>query len=454
MNARYLMVLALVLTVEVSWAQAPAPKKKPAAAPATPGKTKQAGKAAPAPNKANAAKTAPAAKKSSAPATPKDAAAKFDSVMTEWKALLAKLRELRMQYATKQPADQGPIEAEYERMVDEGEQLEQQLISAAEDALSTKSSQQDAAGKFLAQLLKSRVLHDDYESALPIAKTLIDNGYDNSRIYNYAGLAAFCAGDFDDARKWLDEGDRHAVLDVDSKQFLRHFDQYKKLWEKEQEIRAEEKKADDLPRVLLKTSKGDITVELFENEAPNTVANFIHLVQKGFYDGTVFHRVMAGFMAQGGDPEGTGTGGPGYMIPDEQDLPDHRNHFRGSLSMANSGPSSGGSQFFIMFRPSGPAAGVDLNGRHAVFGRVIKGFDVLAKLRRTYSEKNEPNGAKPDKLIEATVLRKRDHDYVPRKLGDPVADADEDTGDAATTKDGAQDDNKKRDAKGGDAKSP
>lgn len=450
MNTRYLLVLALILTVDVSWAQVPAPKKKAATAPATPGKTKQAGKSAPAPGKANTAKTAPATKKAGAPAAPKDAAENFESVMTEWKALLAKLRDLRMQYATKQPADQPPIEEEYQRLVDEGEQLEQQVISAAEAALSTESSQKEAAGKFLSQLLKNRVLHDDYENALPIAKTLIDNGYDNSRIYNYAGLAAFCAGDYDDARKWLDEGDRHAVLDVDAKQFLRHFDQYKKLWDKEQEIRAEEKKADDLPRVLLKTSKGDITVELFENEAPNTVANFIHLVQKGFYDGTVFHRVMAGFMAQGGDPEGTGTGGPGYTIPDEQDLPDRRNHFRGSLSMANSGPQSGGSQFFIMFRPSGPAAGVDLNGRHAVFGRVIKGFDVLAKLRRTYNEKNEPNGSKPDKLIEATVLRKRDHDYVPRKRGDPVADADGDTGDAAAAKEGDTTDD---DAKDNDAKS-
>jgi cyclophilin family peptidyl-prolyl cis-trans isomerase len=451
MKSRYVLVLALILTTSVSWAQNSATKKKPAAPPAASSKTNQTGKdgkvAKPGPvaKPAASGKAAPAAKGGKSKETPgaKPAAApakgsgdKFDSVMTEWKALLTKLRDLRMKYATTQPADQAPIEEEYLRLVDEGEQLEQQLIAAAEATLASGSSQQDAAGKFLAQLLKSRVQQDDYENALPIAKALIDNDYDNSRIYNYAGLAAFCTGDFEDARKWLEEGDQHAVLDVASKQFLQHFDQYKKLWDKEQEIREQEAQADDLPRVLFKTNKGDIVLELFENEAPNTVANFIHLVQKGFFDGTVFHRVMPGFMAQGGSPDGTLSGTPGYSIPDEQNEPNRRNHFRGSISMANSGPNSGGSQFFLMFRPSGPAAAAfDLNGRHAVFGRIIKGIDVLAKLRRTVNEKDEPNAAKPDKIIEATVVRKRDHDYVPRKVGDPIADAN--TDDAAADADAA-----------------
>src|SRR5262249_20728602 len=120
-------------------------------------------------------------------------------------------------------------------------------------------------------------------------------------------------------------------------------------------------KADDLPRVKLETTQGDITVELFENEAPNTVANFISLVSKGFYDGVQFHRVLPGFMAQTGDPlskdpvknaEKIGEGDPGYSIPDECFKPDHREHFRGSLSMAPTGqPNSGGSQFFICFAP-------------------------------------------------------------------------------------------------------
>lgn len=175
-------------------------------------------------------------------------------------------------------------------------------------------------------------------------------------------------------------------------------------------MRQKEAAADDLPRVKLTTTKGDIVIELFENEAPETVANFISLVKKGFYDGLTFHRVIAGFMAQGGCPDGDGTGGPGYTIYDECEKPVIRHHFRGSVSMAKTNaPNSGGSQFFICFRPS-----PDLNGKHTVFGRVLEGLEVLNKLqRRDPTKKNEPE---PDKIVKAEVLRARDHEYLPHKV--------------------------------------
>ena len=162
---------------------------------------------------------------------------------------------------------------------------------------------------------------------------------------------------------------------------------------------AAEAKADDLPRVLLKTSKGDIVLELFENEAPNTVANFIALVEKGFYNGLTFHRVLPNFMAQGGDPTGNGSGGPGYAIACECYRPDARMHFRGSLSMAHAGRDTGGSQFFLTFLPTR-----HLNGQHTCFGRVIRGMDVLAKtpLPRPGAA-NQPGRQN----LEAKVLRKR-----------------------------------------------
>jgi cyclophilin family peptidyl-prolyl cis-trans isomerase len=161
---------------------------------------------------------------------------------------------------------------------------------------------------------------------------------------------------------------------------------------------------------LLKTSKGNITLELFENEAPNTVANFITLVEKGFYKDVPFHRVLEHFMAQGGDPTGTGGGGPGYTIPDECNRPDHRLHFRGSLSMAKTAaPDTGGSQFFLCFIPTS-----HLDGVHTVFGRVIAGMDVLAKLQRRNPEDRTVGAA--DKIIEATVIRKRPHEYTVKKI--------------------------------------
>ncbi|MDZ4819340.1 MAG: peptidylprolyl isomerase [Planctomycetota bacterium] len=163
-----------------------------------------------------------------------------------------------------------------------------------------------------------------------------------------------------------------------------------------------------MPRVKFTTSKGDIVLELFENEAPNTVANMINLVEKKYYDGTSFHRVLPNFMAQGGDPTGTGSGGPGYMIKCETGTDKDRMHFRGTLSMAHAGKDTGGSQFFLTFKPT-----PHLNGVHTVFGRVVEGMDVLAKLQRIDPEQG---GVQPDKIVKATVVRKRDHAYEPQKL--------------------------------------
>jgi cyclophilin family peptidyl-prolyl cis-trans isomerase len=123
----------------------------------------------------------------------------------------------------------------------------------------------------------------------------------------------------------------------------------------------------------LHTSEGSIEVELFPNEAPKTVGNFTKLAGEGFYDGLVFHRVIPDFMIQGGCPEGTGTGGPGYQFEDE--FNEHRVE-RGALAMANSGPNTNGSQFFIVTTESAPW----LDGKHTVFGKVTKGQDIADKI--------------------------------------------------------------------------
>jgi cyclophilin family peptidyl-prolyl cis-trans isomerase len=163
--------------------------------------------------------------------------------------------------------------------------------------------------------------------------------------------------------------------------------------------------AEPLPQVLLKTSKGDVLIELYEDEAPNTVANFISLVEKKYYDGLKFHRVIDRFMAQGGDPTGTGSGGPGYAVPCECYRSDARKHQRGTLSMAHAGKDTGGSQFFLTFVPT-----AHLDGKHTVFGQVIQGMENVDKLKRT------DEGGNPDEIIEAKVVRKRDHEYKPQTL--------------------------------------
>lgn len=184
-------------------------------------------------------------------------------------------------------------------------------------------------------------------------------------------------------------------------------------------IRQAEAKENDLPRVKIVTSKGEFEVELFENEAPNTVANFISLIENGFYEGIVIHRVVENFMAQTGDPEGTGSGGPGYTIPCECYSPEARRHFTGSLSMAKTmARDTGGSQFFVTFKRTD-----FLDGKHTVFGRVLNGWDVLDNLTRTHTLEGTREipipGIEKDKILNAEVVRKREHEYKPRKVGEP-----------------------------------
>jgi len=127
------------------------------------------------------------------------------------------------------------------------------------------------------------------------------------------------------------------------------------------------------PIVLMKTSLGEIKIELFMETMPVTAGNFKTLVEKGFYDGVIFHRVIPGFMVQGGDPTGTGRGGPGYEIKDE--FTSNNKNDRGTLSMANSGPNTGGSQFFLNVKNNN-----FLDSKHPVFAKVIEGMDIVDKI--------------------------------------------------------------------------
>ncbi len=126
----------------------------------------------------------------------------------------------------------------------------------------------------------------------------------------------------------------------------------------------------------IKTNRGDIVLKLYASQAPRTVNNFVCLAQDGYYDGVTFHRVIKNFMIQGGDPTGTGRGGPGYTFKDEFD-PKLKHDKAGVLSMANAGPNTNGSQFFITHSPQ-----PHLDGKHSVFGQVIQGQDVVNKIEQ------------------------------------------------------------------------
>jgi cyclophilin family peptidyl-prolyl cis-trans isomerase len=134
-----------------------------------------------------------------------------------------------------------------------------------------------------------------------------------------------------------------------------------------------------MSKATMQTNQGAIEIELFDDDAPKTVENFKKLANDGFYDGVIFHRVIPDFMIQGGDPTGTGTGGPGYQFEDE--FNDHKVE-RGALAMANAGPNTNGSQFFIVTAEATPW----LDGKHTVFGKVTSGMEVVDTIEQTKTD--------------------------------------------------------------------
>jgi cyclophilin family peptidyl-prolyl cis-trans isomerase len=291
-------------------------------------------------------------------------------------------------------------------------QATSERLETAAFALAVLDPTNKASREITGAVVAAALQNDDPKKALMLANLLGKSGAASSDVMMMAATSAMLVSDLDAAADWLKQAQAAGIPTPKIAELQQAIVAERPKVEAEMAKREAEAKADDLPRVKITTSKGDVVVELFENEAPNTVANFIALVEKGFYDGTPFHRVIGGFMAQGGDPTGSGAGGPGYAIACEVGLPGARKHFLGTLSMAHAGPNTGGSQFFLTFRPT-----EHLDGKHTVFGRVVEGFDVLPRLVRTEGEM--AFGAPPDTIQKAVMLRKRNHPYEPQTLPDP-----------------------------------
>ncbi len=326
-------------------------------------------------------------------------------------AFVAQMKQIETEF---QAAD----EATRQQLIAKAQQLQQsfqqkvspRMVELA-PAVYAQNPADANAGEIVMQIAYG---NNRYDEAAKVSETLLAKDPQHHLALNISGVAHFGTHDFPKAVSRLEEAAALGVLHPQlGAPFLEPAKQYQKYWEAEQQIRQRESAATgdaQLPQVLFKTSKGDILLELFENEAPNTVANFISLVEDKFYDGTKFHRVIPGFMAQGGDPNTKpgafgppGSGGPGYTIECECYAPNARRHFAGTLSMAHAGKDSGGSQFFITHLPT-PHLDREVRPEsvHTVFGRVMQGMDVVAAL--------EAN----DEIQSATVVRKRNHEYAPK----------------------------------------
>ena len=341
-----------------------------------------------------ATKSAEPAKPESVPATqepaadPNAAAAEksLADLLIEWSDMDKRLRESETAARADDATD--AAKTAYKDLVDQAYQMIDKIQTAAVGAIEKDPKDETAAKTLVGIMVNGSLKADGDAQVLALADTLIN-----------AGLPADLFSP--------------ALISPRLTPFA------KDLFE-EILIRYKEHQADDLPRVKFTTTKGDIVLELFENEAPNTVANFVSLVESKFYDGLKFHRVIDGFMAQGGDPLGDGNGGPGYKIKCECYAKSFRKHFSGTLSMAHAGRDTGGSQFFITFKATS-----HLDGRHTAFGRVISGMDVLEQLTRTYTDAGPIPGVEPDKIVTAEVVRERMHEYKPIKVGDQPAAVNE-----------------------------
>ncbi len=335
----------------------------------------------------------------------------YAAVRAEWDVVNQKLDDLYTEFREATPDRRDEIRQEYAGLADKANVLLPRLREAGIAAYKVAPNEDLNLVRLLIGMVGDDVRNDRYEAAMELASVLIGNKCPEQAIYGLAGMAAYCRDEFGLAQEYLMLAKEADMMPEGGLVYLTDVAYAKKLWGAELEIRRAEAEAKDLPRVLLKTTKGEILIELYENEAPQTVGNFVSLVEKDYYNGLTFHRVLPGFMAQGGCPTGTGTGSPGYNIYCECHEKNYRKHFRGSLSMAKGKPrDTGGSQFFLTFRRTS-----HLDGEHTVFGRVLEGIEVLAKLQRRDPDARGPK-PEPDKIIEASVVRKRDHEYEPTKV--------------------------------------
>jgi cyclophilin family peptidyl-prolyl cis-trans isomerase/DnaJ-domain-containing protein 1 len=302
----------------------------------------------------------------------------------------------------------------YEQLA-EGYTLERDLLTAALRAFTADPERNEDLKEFLLQIASLLVQAECYEDGLNVCQMLRDNDVDEDVVLQNTAEAAFACSEFEIAEQCMRAiVRRHGEMAENSRR-LDVIDRYKEEWAREEQLREAERLANDLPRVLLVTALGEIELELFEHEAPNTVANFITLVEQQFYDGLVFHEVKPRFAARAGCPLGDGSGSPGHLIRHECDNPERRVHFRGSLTTVSEGPVANGSQFYLTFAPT-----PELEGRSTVFGRVVRGLEVLAQLQR-----REATGLSaqvpPDPILLARVIRKGSHDYRPARIPDPTA---------------------------------
>ncbi len=335
----------------------------------------------------------------------------FESRSRELRDLFKRLYILQHQFRFALNQDEvREIQNEFAEKQSAGERLLLELQDRAARIYATEPSRDGVMYRFLL----SAILDDaekqrawtSYRNILLLRKTV---GLADA-IKPISSLQAFRCGQFQEFIDFLSTADP-STFDDKHREAAMMLEMAVPAWEREKAFRRQDAEAGNLPRVRMTLSTGVVEIELYADQAPMTVANFIELVDAGFYDGLTFHRVLPGFVAQGGCPNGDGMGGPGYFIPCECFEENARGHFLGTLSMANTGQrDTGGSQFFFCYGPLQP-----LDGKHTAFGRVVSGMEAVERLAPIDPQKLEGTEV-PDTIIKAEVIRRREGLPTVRKL--------------------------------------
>lgn len=343
----------------------------------------------------------------------------FDRLTTAWAEEIGVVREAQIRFHN--GTDQ--TEQEYRQIVQQHQQVVRErfedVFQQAIKMLRHQSEGQGYLKRFLSRTVAHRGNLDWYEGlaeAVDMLEQFLGEHAEPS-FYSVAGRVHTVAGNFEKAKNYLQQALQTEEPQDNDLRLLATMDKLAEAYQAEQQRLADD--PDDLPLVELNTTRGRVVIELYEDQAPNTVANFIQLVEQGFYDELPFYQVMEHLFAMTGDPYGDGTGNSGQYIPDEADHPDARAALHGSLVMAKLAiardpegrtvPDSASSQFMIMYLP------MDFRqGKYTTFGRVVEGMSAVAYFTRIDPTKEKDENEvqlPPDRILTARVLRKRDHDY-------------------------------------------
>lgn len=352
-----------------------------------------------------------------------DTRQKLDQEIAEWRQILKDAQETSIRYFASDREESVALKEKYSDLINQGNQKVEILVPLAMASLSESKNPDATLIEFITRIQNKYFSEGAYDKSYALGERLLAIDNDNRVAKLINGRISVLTNRFEAANQFLKEhAELTEVFSTTEQNLYVDLPELTKKHERELVIR-EAEKGHDLPQVELRTTKGTIVLELFENQAPDTVGNFISLIESGFYAETCFHRVIQQFMAQGGGFTVTNKGKkiakhPGYFIYDEFHPTENREHFRGVISMANTGElNTGNSQFFITTVPT-----PHLDGKHTVFGRVISGMDVVDALNVNYKSETDEDpaveipGTIQDKILSTRVIRKRDHEYKPNKF--------------------------------------